>query len=133
MVWAKIDEFLISIDPFWKILKIIWGSRKNRVVSEITLYGTAIYRGSSVIKLILIFLRQFIIYLNVSVCFGHANMKKLTICYLTICYMAAKDMGDNIGKIVYQKLPYNMVSFTTRLCHLDPKHCDLSREQCIFC
>ena len=25
----------------------------------------------------------------------------------------AKNMGDNIGNIVYQKLPYNTVLFTT--------------------
>ena len=30
-----------------------------------------------------------------------------------ISNFGAKNMGNNIGKIMYQKLPYNMVSFAT--------------------
>ena len=53
-------------------------------------------------------MRLFITYLNISVFFGHANMKKLS-----IYYTGAKNMGDNIGKVMYRTLPYNMVSLTT--------------------
>ena len=35
-----------------------------------------------------------------SVCFGHANMKKFT-----IYYTGSKNMGDNMGEIVYQNYP----------------------------
>ena len=38
-------------------------------------------------------MKQFIIFLNISVCFGHPNMKKLT-----IYYNGTKNMGDNRGK-----------------------------------
>ena len=41
-------------------------------------------------------------------------------------------MGDNIGKNVYRKLPYNVVSLTMRLRNLDPKHRDISREQFMY-
>ena len=64
-------------------------------------------------------MREFIVYLNISVRFGHANMKKLT-----IYYTAHKNMDDNIGKMLYQKLPYNTVLFTTLERHLDRKHCN---------
>ena len=39
-------------------------------------------------------------------------------------------MGDNIGKIVYGKVPYTTVSFTTRQRHLELKNRDVTREQC---
>ena len=31
-------------------------------------------------------------------------------------------MGDNIGKVVYQTLPYNAVLLTMLYHHVDPKH-----------
>ena len=55
-------------------------------------------------------MRHFIIYLNTSVCFGHANLKKLT---RSIYQTEPKNMGDNIGKAVYWTLPYNAASLTT--------------------
>ena len=48
MIWVKIDEFLMSADPFENFLKIIWDPRLDRVVSKIMLYRTVIYQGSSV-------------------------------------------------------------------------------------
>ena len=42
-------------------------------------------------------MKQFIIYLNITVCFGHANMKKWTVLH------RAKNMGDNRGKSHFPK------------------------------
>ena len=50
-------------------------------------------------------MKWFIIYLYISVCFYHANMKKIN--YLL---HGAKNMGDNIGKVVYRTLPFNAVA-----------------------
>ena len=54
-------------------------------------------------------MRLFIINLNMSVCFGHANMKKLT-----IYYTGEKHMGNKMGKVVYRTLSYNVVSLTNQ-------------------
>ena len=51
MIWAKIDEFLMSAKPHGDFLKIIWDPGLDHVVSEIMLYRTVIYRGSSVFRL----------------------------------------------------------------------------------
>ena len=41
-------------------------------------------------------------------------------------------MGDNIGKIVYWKIPYNTVSFSTRYHHQDLKNLEIMGEHCII-
>ena len=41
-------------------------------------------------------------------------------------------MGDNIGKIMYQTLPYNAASLTTLRNHVDPNHSVVSRLLCIY-
>ena len=40
-------------------------------------------------------------------------------------------MGDNMGKIMHQTLPYNTTSLTTLWYHVDPKHNVVSRLLCI--
>ena len=54
-------------------------------------------------------MRLFIIYLNISVCFGHANMQKLT-----IYYMEPKTWVIIGGKAIFRNVPYNVLSLTTR-------------------
>ena len=73
-------------------------------------------------------MRLFIIYLNISVCFGHANLKKLTI-YQT----EPKSMGDNIGISSFRTLPYNAVyanSLILLYYALDPEHSVVSGFLC---
>ena len=41
-------------------------------------------------------------------------------------------MGDNIGKVEYQTLPYNAASLTTLWYHVDPKHSVVSSFLCIL-
>ena len=44
MIWAKIDEFLMSAEPNGDLLKIIWDPR----IADIALYWGVLYWGSSV-------------------------------------------------------------------------------------
>ena len=48
MIWAKIDDFLMSAEPHGDFLKIMWEPRKNSVVSDIALYRGMLYGDSSV-------------------------------------------------------------------------------------
>ena len=48
MIWAKNRWISYICQPLENFLKIIWGSRKNSIVSNIALYGGTLYWGSSV-------------------------------------------------------------------------------------
>ena len=70
-------------------------------------------------------MKLFNIYLNISVCFGHANLKILTI------YHTEPNVGDNIVKIMYRTLPYNAPPLISLYHGLDPKHSVVMGFQCI--
>ena len=60
-----------------------------------------------------------------SACFGHRNMKILTI------YHTEPNVGDNIVEIMYRTLPYNAPPLISRCHRLDPDHSFVTGFKCI--